>query len=186
MKKLMLILVLCVTGCASTKKFTNGAYNNPQDVKLIDDKFNEADMQQITKTMVDALLRCAKVTEDMPTVVIGSVQNQTAEHLNLDAVTDQIQTQLVKSNRFVFLDKRSRTDIDAEEAYLQVKDRSINSLPVPPNYVITGAISSNVQEFNKQKVVYYKFNLNLTSTKTTAIACAEEKELRKEFEQKSY
>jgi uncharacterized protein (TIGR02722 family) len=182
----MLILVFFLAGCATTKKFTNGAYNNPQETKLVDDKFNEADMQQITKTMVTALLNCAKVTEEMPTVVIGSVQNQTAEHLNLDAVTDQIQTQLVKSNRFVFLDKASRSDIDAEEAYLTTKNRTINNLPVPPNYVITGAISSNVQEFNKQKVVYYKFNLNLTSTKTTAITCAEEKELRKEFEQKSY
>lgn len=182
----MLILVVLITGCASTKKFTNGAYNNPQETKLIDDKFNEADMQQITKTMVEALMRCGKVTEEMPTVVIGSVQNQTSEHLNLDSITDQIQTQLVKSNRFVFLDKASRMDIDSEEAYLQPKNRTINSLPVPPNYVITGSISSNVQEFNKQKVVYYKFNLNLTSTRTTAITCAEEKELRKEFEQKSY
>lgn len=186
MKNIMLILVFALAGCASTKKFTNGAYNNPQEVKLVDDKFNEADMQQITKTMVESLLRCGKVTEEMPTVVIGSVQNQTSEHLNLDAVTDQIQTQLVKSNRFVFLDKASRGDLESEEAYLNNKNRTINTLPVPPNYIITGAISSNVQEFNKQKIVYYKFNLNLTSTKTTAIACAEEKELRKEFELKKY
>lgn len=183
---LMCSLMVIMAGCASEKKFTEGAYNNPQEVMLLDDKFNEADMQQITKTMVAALDRCAKVTETSPTVVVGSVENQTSEHLNLDAVTDQIVTQLVKSNRFIFLDKASRSDIEQEEAYLTAKNREVSTVPPVANYIITGAISSNVQEVGKKKIVYYKMNLNLTNMHTTAIACAEEKELRKEFKQKSF
>lgn len=183
---MILLLAVFMVSCASSKKFTEGAYNNPQEVKLLDDKFNEADMQQITRTMVASLLNCQKVTERTPTVVLGSVQNQTSEHLNLDAVMDQIQTQLVKSNRFVMIDRPGRSDIEQEEAYQQIKDQYTKTSPAKPNYIITGAISSNVQEVGKNKQVYYKMNLNLTSMSSTAIVCAEEKELRKEFVQKSF
>lgn len=186
MKYILVLLTILSVGCASNKKFTEGAYNNPQEVSLLDDKFNEADMQQITRTMVSSLLNCAKVTETSPTVLVGTVQNQTSEHLNLDAVMDQIQTQLVKSNKFIMIDRPSRSDIEQEEVFLSTKNRPVSSNPAIANYIITGAISSNVQEFNKKKMVYYKMNLNLTSMGSNTIVCAEEKELRKEFIQRKY
>ena len=174
--------MITLVGCASQKKFTNGAYNNAREVRLLDDKFNEADMQQITQTMVSSLMTCPKVQESHPTVVIGDVMNQTSEHLNLDAVMDQIQNQLVQSHRYVMIDKPVRNQAEMEFEYQKNKNIYQDAAPIKANYILTGAISSNVQEVGKQKLVYYKMNLKLTSLASTAVVCSEEKELRKEFE----
>lgn len=185
MKIVFLILSMLMVGCASQKKFTDGAYNNPREVRLLDDKFNEADMQQITQTMVTSLMNCSKVSESNPTVIIGDVNNQTSEHLNLDAVMDQIQNQLVNSHKFILVDRPVRSQAEAEYDYQKNKNIYQEDVPVKAKYILHGAISSNVQEFADHKLVYYKMNLKLTNLQNTMVVCSEEKELRKEFSKKS-
>ena len=184
MKYLFLILTVTLVGCASQKKFTDGAYNNPREVKLLDDKFNEADMQQITHTMVNSLMSCSKIPEAHPTVIVGDVNNQTSEHLNLDAVMDQIQNQLVQSHKFVMIERPVRAQAEAEYEYQRIKNTYKEDVPMNANYILTGAISSNVQEVGDQKLVYYKMNLKLTNLYNQTVICSEEKELRKEFDKK--
>jgi len=184
MKILILITSLVLVSCASQKQFTAGSYNDVNEVNLLNDKFNEADMHQISRTMTKSIVQCPKVYENMPTMVFGEVVNQTEEHLNLDSVMDQIQDQVVKSNRFVVIDKKSRGQIDEEERYQQAKNVYQDSSPAKANYILTGSISSNVQEYKDQKMVYYKMNLKITDMKTTAVVCSEEKELRKQFVKK--
>lgn len=175
---LSLILVSCST---PRKQFTHGAYNNPREVKLLDDKFNEADMQQISYTMVNSLLSCSKVTERQPTIILGDVINQTEEHLNLDSVMDQIQNQLVNSPKYVFVDKAVRSQAEEEYSYQKNKNIYKGEAPLHAQYILHGAISSNVQQVKDDKMVYYKMNLKITNLYNTAVICSVEKELRKEF-----
>lgn len=183
MKILMIMLSFTLVACSTPKKqFTKGAYNNPIEVKLLDDKFNEADMQQISHTMVNSLLACSKVTEKQPTIILGDVINQTEEHLNLDAVMDQIQDQLVNSPKYLFVDKAVRSQAEEEYNYQRNKNTYKGEAPVYAQYIIHGAISSNVQQVKDDKMVYYKMNLKITNLYNTLVVCSVEKELRKEFQ----
>ena len=65
-------VLIVTTGCGGAKAFTKGDYDDPTKVVLLDDKFNEADMQQMAQTIVDAMVACPTVTASKkPPVVIS-------------------------------------------------------------------------------------------------------------------
>src|SRR5205809_953870 len=58
------------SGCAQ-KAFTKGEYDDPTKVVLLDDKFNEGDMQQMAETIVQAMTSCPTIaTAKKPPVVM--------------------------------------------------------------------------------------------------------------------
>ena len=48
---------IAITSCGP-KAFTKGEYDDPTRVELLDDKFNEADMQQMADTVIKAMVAC--------------------------------------------------------------------------------------------------------------------------------
>ena len=57
------LIFLAHTGCGGPKAFTKGEYDDPTRVELLDDRYNEADMQQMADTIVKAMVACVKVWE---------------------------------------------------------------------------------------------------------------------------
>ena len=53
------------------------------------------------------------------------------------------------------------------------------------DYLLTGALSTNIQQVGNDKLIYYKLTMNLTNTDTSVIDCTEEKQVRKKFRKKS-
>ena len=89
--------LLLASGC-SPKAFTKGDYDDPTRVELLDDKFNEADMQQMAETTIKAMVACPYVANapKPPVVVVEKVQNRTEEHIDTVSMTDKI-----KALRFI-------------------------------------------------------------------------------------
>lgn len=178
-------------GCGP-KAFTNGEYNDPNKVELLDDKFNEADMQQMADTIVDAMLKCPDIVEarGRPTIAVSKVQNRTEEYPDLDALTEMIRTNLTKARKVRFIDRSARGEIDEEVAYGETGRQSRDSAKkhgkqIAVDYLLTGALSTNIQQVGNDKLIYYKLTMNLTNTDTSVIDCTEEKQVRKKFRKKS-
>lgn len=195
MKKVLVLTTalagLALQGCGP-KAFTQGDYNDPNKVELLDDKFNEADMQQMADTIVDAMLSCPDITEHRgrPTIAVSKVQNRTEEYPDLDALTEMIRTNLTKSRKVRFIDRGSRGEIDEEVAYGETgrQDKATSKRhgkQIGVDYLLTGALSTNVQQVGNDKLIYYKLTMNLTNTDTSVIDCTEEKQVRKKFRKKS-
>lgn len=178
----LIMLILIATGCSSSnKKFSNGEYNDPTKVKLLDDKFNEADMQKISSDMVNKLSKCEKFLQNENTVVFfGKMYNHTAEHMDLDALADKMESKMVKLN-VAIVNARERGDVETELQYQEAKNIASSTNIPATRYMISGFLTSNTQEVENEKLVYYKMNVKLTDLATTKIVCSEETELRKEF-----
>src|SRR3954468_3584834 len=100
----ILALASIVGGCGP-KAFTKGEYDDPSRVELLDDKFNEADMQQMADTIIKAMVACDYVGKapKPPVVIVEKVQNRTEEHIDTVSMTDKIRTALIKSGKVRFV-----------------------------------------------------------------------------------
>ncbi|HRK03030.1 MAG TPA: penicillin-binding protein activator LpoB, partial [Oligoflexia bacterium] len=110
---LSLVLTWSFVGCGGPKAFTKGEYDDPTRVELLDDKFNEADMQQMADTVIRAMVACPYVAKAAkpPVVIVERVQNRTQEHIDMVSMTDMIRSALIKSGKVRFVNKEERGTI---------------------------------------------------------------------------
>jgi uncharacterized protein (TIGR02722 family) len=183
-----------LTGCSTgPRAFTGGEYDDPTRVELLDDKFNEADMQQMADTMVRAMVSCGYIANapKPPIVIVEKVGNRTQDHIDTVSMTDKIRTALINSGKVRFVDKEARSTLDAEYDYNAAGNVSgvtqkKRGKQIGADYVMSGSISSNVQEMGGTKFIYYKLTMNLTDLETSTIDCTQEKEIRKKFKKQTF
>ncbi len=185
------LFLLALAGCGP-KVFKDGSYDDPNRVELLDDKFNEADMQQMAEAIVQSIVSCPEIVEarGRPTIAVSKVQNRTEEYPDLDSLTEMIRTQLTKSRKVKFVDRGSRGELDEEYAYgdsgrVSRETAKKAGKQIGVDYLLTGALATNVQQVGSDKLIYYKLTMNLTNTDTSVIDCTEEKEVRKKYRKKT-
>lgn len=190
---LIFALSLILTGCGA-KQFTKGDYDDPNRVELLDDKFNEADMQQMSQTIVESMIKCAEIKDakTAPTVALSKVVNRTEEHIDTDSMTDMIRTNLIKSRKVKFINRTARGDLDEEYDYGSGSKGKVSQntakkagSQIGVDYLLGGALATNIQQVDNDKYIYYKLTMNLTNVTTSVIDCSEEKEVRKKFRKRS-
>ncbi len=180
------------SGCGGPKAFTKGEYDDPTRVELLDDKYNEADMQQMADTIIRAMVACNYVSNapKPPVVIVEKVQNRTEEHIDTVALTDKIRTSLIKTGKVRFVNKEARGTLDEEYDYnaggnVSGPTQKKRGSQIGADYILNGAIATNVQQVGDQKFIYYKLTMNLTNLDTSTIDCTEEREIRKKYTKKS-
>jgi uncharacterized protein (TIGR02722 family) len=184
--------LLVLAGCGGPKAFTKGEYDDPTRVELLDDKFNEADMQQMADTVIKAMVACPYVAKAAkpPVVIVERVQNRTQEHIDTVSMTDMIRTALIKTGKVRFVNKEERGTVDEEYEYhaggaVSGPTAKKKGSQVGADYILSGAMATNIQEVGGDKLIYYKLTMNLTSLETTTIDCTEEKQVRKKYKKRS-
>lgn len=195
--KTMLALVSVVTallvmqGCGE-KAFTKGGYDDPNRVDLLDDKFNEADLHQMSDEIVATMLDCPEIKEakGRPSIAVSKVANRTEEFIDVDSLTEQIQTRLSQSRKVRFINRGARAELDSEYDYgasgKQSKETAKKAgKQVGIDYLMNGAIATNVQQVGNDKLIFYKLTMKLTNTDTSADDCIGEKEIRKKYRKQS-
>jgi uncharacterized protein (TIGR02722 family) len=187
-----LLAGVVMTGCGGPKAFTKGEYDDPTRVELLDDRFNEADMQQMADTVIRAMVACPYVAkaEKPPVVMVERVQNRTQEHIDTVSMTDMIRTALIKTGKVRFVNKEERGTIDSEYEYhaagaVSGPTAKKKGKQIGADYILSGALATNIQEVGNDKFIYYKLTMNMTNLETTTIDCTEEKQVRKKYKKQS-
>jgi len=174
------------------RAFTKGAYDDPNKVILLNDKFNENDMQLISKTLVKSLIDSNSVGMNTPppVVMIGRVANRTSEHIDMKMLTDYIRTALINSHHFRFSDKASRAEVAEEYNYQSgkfVDQKTAQKIgkQLGVQYLIDGELASNIQEVGRDKVVYYVLTLNMVNIETNILVWSDHREVRKIYKKRT-
>lgn len=183
---------LIFMGGCGPKAFTKGEYDDPTRVELLDDKFNESDMQQMADTVIKAVVACDYVSKapKPPIVIVERVQNRTEEHIDTVSMTDKIRTALIKSGKVRFVNKEERGTLDEEYNYnsggnVNGPTAKKRGKQIGADYILSGALATNIQQVGNDKFVYYKLTMNLTNLESSTIDCTEEREVRKKFRKRS-
>lgn len=189
---ILLTLIVFASGCGGPKAFTKGEYDDPTRVELLDDKYNEADMQQMADTIIKSMVACPYVAKapKPPVVIVETVQNRTEEHIDMKSLTDKIRTALIKSGKVRFVNKEERGTLEEEYKYNEGGNVSgptakKRGAQIGADYILSGAMATNIQQVGSDKFIYYKLTMNMTNMDTSTIDCTEEREIRKKYKKRS-
>jgi len=186
-----LLVSILLVGCGP-KAFTRGDYDDPTRVELLDDKFNEADMQQMADNTIKDMVACDYVAKSPkpPVVIVERVQNRTEEHIDTVSLTDKIRVALIKSGKVRFVNKEERGTLSDEYDYnasgmVAGPTQKTKGKQIGADYILSGSIATNVQQVGNDKLIYYKLTVNLTNMEQSTIDCTTEKEIRKKYRKRS-
>ena len=185
-------LAVGLAACGGPRAFTEGQYGDPEEIAMLDDKWNQNDMQIVAKKMISSMevWVAAQAQDEKPVVIVEMPRNKTTEHIDMQALYDHVKTVLVQSGQFTFLDKAARREIAQEYEYQESGYVRADEAQGPSNqrgadFLLGGVITSTVQQVGKNKVVYYKATFELTDISTTEIVWTDQKEITKHFKKKS-
>lgn len=190
MKTMQLLTLICtvlvLSACANGPKIS---YGDASAVETTTTGFGSTDLQSIAATLVDDLISFPPIVQmtsaRRPVVFVDKIKNKTTEHIDTESVTDTIQTKLLKSGKFRFVDM---TAVRAVQEQMQFQ---MDSGMVDPSkaaafgkqtgaeFMLYGNMSSIVKRNDSTKDVYYKFTLKLVNLESGIMEWAGEKEIRK-------
>lgn len=177
---------LVLASCASGPKVS---YGDASAVETTTTGFGSTDLQSIAAKLVDDLISFPPIVQmtaqRRPVVFVDRVKNKTTEHIDTESITDTVQTKLLQSGKFRFVDM---TAVKAVQEQMQFQ---MDSGMVDPSkaaafgkqtgaeFMLYGNMSSIVKRNSSTKDVYYKFTLKLVNLESGIMEWAGEKEIRK-------
>jgi len=178
--------------CSTERAFTRGEYTDPNEIDLLSDEWAPSDLQLIAKKVVGdlqaspAFATIAGQAQQQPIVIVGKLKNSTSEHIDMQSLADKIQTQLVNTGRFAFVDSGARQQIAEEyeyqgSGYVRPDQAKGPGQQVAPDYIMTGELASIKQRVGSDEFIYYKMTAKLSNLKTGLLVWTDEKELKKKF-----
>ncbi|ENX04381.1 penicillin-binding protein activator LpoB [Acinetobacter modestus] len=181
-----------VSGCTSQSV----SYGDAQATETLTKDFGSTDLQQIAAKMVDDMLAFPPVIEmtqsRRPVLFVDRIKNKTQEHIDTESITDTIQTKLINSGKFRFVDMTSVGAMADQLAYQQqsgmVDKRTAvkTGSQIAAEYMLNGNLSSIVKNSGGKSDVYYKFTFKLQNLKTGIVEWTSEKEIRKSAKRSTF
>lgn len=173
-----------VTGCANKVQ-----YGDAQAVETVNVDFGSTDLQAIAGKMVDDMVAFPPVvqvtSQRRPVIFVDKIKNKTTEHIDTESITDTIQTKIINSGKFRFVDMtavaqvQQQLDYQTESGNVDPKAAVRIGQQIGAEYMLYGNMASIVKQAGNTKDVYYKFTLKLMHLQSGIVEWQGEKEIRK-------
>lgn len=173
-----------VSGCASVNRIDS------ETVTDLSGAWNDTDLRLTAEEMITDLLtsgladRYQAENDKRPTLIVGTVANRTDEHIDLMAVTKDMENQLIRSGKFRVVSSRSERDELRDERNEQQDNASYDSMKekrkeLAADYMLKGSVISVVDQKGGKSARFYQVNLELHDLETTEKVWIGEKEIKK-------
>lgn len=197
------VMALALAACFGTQGCSSVGYGDPTETETVNKDFGSTDLQTFSATMVKSLIDSPNLAyldgpgkrEDKRVIVyMGSIDNRTKEHIDMEAITDRIRTELIQSGRFRFVaDAKGQKQIgdqvnfqnsgpvDPEQAKQSGKQLGADMIFYGSLVSIDKTKGRSIESGgSKLEDTYYQFILNAVNIETSEIVWSEKKELRKQ------
>jgi len=180
-------LTLSLAACGGTKV-------NRMDVGEVKDlsgRWNDTDSRLVAEEMIrDCTSRpwLERAKGDTggkaPTVIVGTVRNESHEHINTDIFVEDLQRELINSGKVDFVaSKKERGEVREErldqDTNASEETRKAHGQETGADYMLSGAINTIEDAEGGQKVMFYQTNLKLLNMKTHQISWNGQKKIKK-------
>lgn len=194
MKKLLTALLVLPFLLACGTKVERMDVNTTKDLS---GKWNDTDSRLVAETMIQECLNGAWYAKALkeskgkePVVIVGTVNNDTMEHINTGAFIEELQRALINSGKVEFVASSSeRGEIRQErleqDEYASEATRKAFGQEVGADYMLSGVLSSIVDQEGRKSVVFYQVNLKLINIETNKILWNGQKQIKKYVAKKS-
>lgn len=188
MKKLFILAAFVPLFMACATKVERMDVDTTKDVS---GKWNDTDSRMVAETMISECLdgnwynKALKAKKgDEPVVIVGTVINNSMEHINTDTFVEEMQRALINSGKVNFVaNKNEKGEIRAErleqDEYSSEETRKAFGKEVGADYMLSGVLNSIVDQEGKKAVVFYQTNLKLINIETNQIVWNGQKQIKK-------
>lgn len=190
MKKVILIpiltITLIVTSCANRKV----SRIDPDTQVDLSGRWNDTDSKLVANEMIkDVLARPWRANYEQkagkkPTVIVGSVRNKTSEQIDAVPFIKAMEREFINSGVVSVVqsgDERnqSREERNEQQIFASEETKKKWGKEKGADFMMNGTISSIIDQYKNQRIVYYKVNLELTDLETNEKVWIGEKEIKK-------
>lgn len=187
MKKLLFVLFAAtfVFACAPSVKRVETNL-----VKDVGGGWNDTDAQMVAQEMITDCLQAGWYNRFLtrngkePTVIVGTVTNNTMEHINTAVFVEEIQRALINSAKVDFVASASergevRTERLEQDEFASEETRKAFGKEVGADFMLSGTLNSVVDKAGSKALVFYQVNMKLINIETNQIVWNGQKQIKK-------
>lgn len=119
-----------------------------------------------------------------PVIIVGMITNKSHEHIPAETFSKDIEKEIINSGRMKLVQAASmREEVRAERAdqqnYASQSTMKKFGLENGADFMLQGTINSIVDQYAKEKTIYYQINLELTNIQTNDKVWIGDKKIKK-------
>ncbi len=179
------LAAVLLAGCATSVKRED--VNTTIDIS---GRWNDTDSRLVAEEMIKDCLsqswlaRANTALGKTPTVIVGTVRNQSNEHINTDTFVEDLQRSLINSGQVSFVASQAeRGDVRGErldqDTHASEATRKDNGQETGADYMLSGVLNAIQDSEGGKTVMFYQTNLKLLDMKTNQIAWNGQKKSKK-------
>jgi len=187
-------LLVLIGGCSSSPKVTRTSSDEVIDVSGY---WNDTDSQMVSEEMIADSLGRVWIDEwrgasgEKPTVIVGSIRNQSSEHINTRTFTKDLERAFVNSGRVrLVASSDERTGLRSERLD-QLRNATIDTAKsmgkeIGADFMLIGGINSIVDAAGGKQVRFYQVELELINLESNEKVWIGQKKIKKIVEQSRF
>lgn len=191
----LMVLAFITTGSFLSGCSTEVSYGDAKETETVTVEYGSTDLQSLASKMARSLADSPAVKEasanGRPVLFVDSIRNKSSEHIDTEALTDSMRTQLLRSGKFRFVDM-SKVQSVKEQLEYQQQSGMVNPAAMVrlgkqtgAQYMLYGNLASIVKDNGKVKDVFYQLTMNLMELESGELIWADQQEIRKQSRKKT-
>ena len=186
------VALAALSGCAQETKVTR------VDEGVITDlsgRWNDTDSRMVAEAMVKEALEYpwlgnfSQAKHRQPVVVVGTVLNNSHEHINVQTFVTDLERELTNSQKVTFVagkgEREEVRDERKEQAmYAREDTQKAPGKEIGADYMMKGTIATILDEADGTKAMFYQIDLQMVDLESNAKVWFGQKKIKKVIEKK--
>ena len=192
-RALVLAVVLVgLAGCGAETKVTR------VDAGVVTDfsgRWNDTDSRIVAESMVKEALEYpwlgnfSQSKRRQPVVVVGTVLNNSHEHINVQTFVTDLERELTNSQKVTFVAGKNerdevRTERKEQAMYAREDTQKAPGKEIGADYMMKGTIATILDEADGAKAMFYQVDLQMVDLESNAKVWFGQKKIKKVIEKK--
>jgi len=189
---LVALVVLTLAGCAQETKITRVDSGVVTDLS---GRWNDTDSRIVAESMVKEALEYpwlntfSSSKRRQPVVVVGTIQNSSHEHINVNTFVTDLERELTNSQKVTFVAGKGdreelRTERKEQAMYAREDTQKAPGKEIGADYMMKGTIATILDEADGTKAVFYQIDLQMVDLESNAKVWFGQKKIKKVIEKK--
>ena len=188
----LVLLALGLSACGAETKVTR------VDAGVVTDlsgRWNDTDSRMVAEAMVKEALdyewlnNFSNSKHRRPVVVVGTVLNNSHEHINVQTFVTDLERELTNSQKVTFVAGKNereevRTERKEQAMYAREDTQKAPGKEIGADYMMKGTIATILDEADGTKAMFYQVDLQMVDLESNAKVWFGQKKIKKVIEKK--
>jgi uncharacterized protein (TIGR02722 family) len=189
---LLVFVMIGFSGCAGETRVTRVDSGVVTDLS---GRWNDTDSRMVAESMVKEALEYpwlnnfSQSKRRQPVVVVGTVMNNSHEHINVQTFVTDLERELTNSQKVTFVAAKNereevRTERKEQAMYSREDTQKAPGKEIGADYMMKGTIATILDEAEGTKAMFYQIDLQMVDLESNAKVWYGQKKIKKVIEKK--